>query len=134
MRSAPSTIPSTCLRFGASEAPARLGPALAGTALVLLPAFFRDQFTRGGALAASALLVISSSLLAASRSADGVVLAVLGLSLAAGGLWRALLLRREASASAAADPANTAAPGTAAGPATKTAAATWLYVASVGLG
>ncbi len=100
------------LLFGASEATARLGPALAGTALVLLPVFFRDQLTRGGALAASALLAIASSLVAASRSADGTVLAVLGLGLAAGGVWRALQLRRVGRAGAT----------------------VWLYVACAALG
>jgi hypothetical protein len=100
------------LLFGASEATARLGPALAGAGLVLLPALFRDHLTRGGALLASALLAISSSLLAASRSADGALLAVLGLALATGALWRALLLRREGRAGAS----------------------TWLYAGSVALG
>ena len=100
------------LLFGASEATARVGPALAGVGLVLLPAFFRDQLTRGGALVASLLLAISSSLLAASRGADGALLAVLGLSWAAGAAWRALVMRREGRAGAA----------------------TWLYFASAALG
>ena len=99
------------LLFGASSATARLGPALAGSALVLAPLFFRDQLTRGGALAASVLLAISSSLLAASRSADGTLIAVLGLALAAGGLWRGLTLKRAGQTGGV-----------------------WLYVASVALG
>jgi hypothetical protein len=73
--------------FGASEATARLGPALAGAALVLVPAFFRGSLGRGAALAASALLAVSSTLLAASRSVEGASLALLGLALAAGSLW-----------------------------------------------
>lgn len=73
--------------FGASEATARLGPALAGTALVVVPTFFRGLLGRGGALVSAALLAISSTLLAASRSADGTVLGLLGLALGAGSLW-----------------------------------------------
>src|SRR5260221_4353459 len=68
------------LLFDASSATARLAPALAGTAPGFAPPFFRDQLTRGGALAASGLLAISSSLVAASRSVDGTLLAVLGLA------------------------------------------------------
>ena len=76
------------LLFGAREFTARLGPALAGAALVLAPALFRDKLGRGGALGAAALLAVSTSLLAASRSVDGAALAVLGLSLAVGALMR----------------------------------------------
>jgi 4-amino-4-deoxy-L-arabinose transferase-like glycosyltransferase len=74
--------------FGASDAAARLGPALLGSALVLAPALVRDRLGRGGALAASAVLAISSSLLAASRSADGAVIALFALAFGLGGLWR----------------------------------------------
>jgi hypothetical protein len=80
--------------LGASEATARLGPALAGTGLVLVPVLFREQLGRGGALVASGLLSVGASLLAASRSADGTVIAVLGLLLAAGAVWRAQTLHR----------------------------------------
>lgn len=76
------------LLFGASDATARLGPALAGTALVLVPALLRDALGRGGALAASAVLALSSTLVAASRTADGTTLALLGLALALAALWR----------------------------------------------
>ncbi len=100
------------LLFGASEATARLGPVLAGAGLVLVPALWRDQLGRGGALAASALLAISASLLAASRSADGTLLAVLGLALAGGAAGRAQSLRR----------------------AERAGAAIWLYVAAGALG
>ena len=100
------------LLFGASEATARLGPALAGAALVLAPVLFRDQLGRGSALAASAVLAFSSSLVAASRSADGTVFAVLGLAMAVGALWRAQALRSQER------------PG----------AGRWLYVASAALG
>lgn len=70
------------LVFDASEAVARLAPALFGATLVLAPLFFREALGRGGALTASALLTISAGLLAASRTADGAVLALFGLALA----------------------------------------------------
>ena len=79
----------TALSFfalGASEMTARLAPALCGAGLVLLPWMFRDLLGRAPALATAALLAVSSGLLAASRSADGSVIAlftfVLGLGLA----------------------------------------------------
>src|SRR5262249_4749357 len=75
------------LLFGASEATARLWPALAGVGLALAPALYRDQLGRGVALGASVLLALSSTLLAASRSADGTMLAVLALALAVGSVW-----------------------------------------------
>src|SRR5687768_9463729 len=74
--------------FGASEATARLGPALAGAGLVLVPAFFRGPLGRGAALVVGLLLAVSSTLLAASRSADGTMLALFGLALGAGSLCR----------------------------------------------
>jgi hypothetical protein len=74
--------------FGASEAVARLAPALAGAGLALTPSLFRGVLGRGGALAASALLALATTLVAASRSADGAILAVFGLALGAGALWR----------------------------------------------
>ncbi|MEP7359340.1 MAG: glycosyltransferase family 39 protein, partial [Anaerolineales bacterium] len=76
------------LLFGASDATARAGPALAGALLTLVPALYRQRLGRGPALAAAALLAIASSLLAASRSADGVIFALLGLSAAVGALLR----------------------------------------------
>ncbi len=100
------------LLFGASDATARLAAALAGAGLVLVPALWRDHLGRGQALVASGLLAISSSMLAASRSADGTLLAVLGLALAVGAAWHALALRRAA----------------------RGAAAVWLYVAAGALG
>ncbi len=74
--------------FGASDATARLAPALAGGALVLAPALFRDRLGRGAALTVSGLLAFSPTLIAASRAADGTLLALLGLMLGLGGLWR----------------------------------------------
>jgi hypothetical protein len=74
--------------FGASDATARLGPALAGAALVLVPGLFREALGRGTALVTSALLAVSASLVAASRSADGTLFAVLALGLTLGAVWR----------------------------------------------
>lgn len=70
--------------FGDGAAVARLAPALAGAALVLVPWLYRRVIGRAPALIASGLLAVSSTLVAASRSADGAVLAVLGLSAAVG--------------------------------------------------
>src|SRR6185436_1689466 len=71
--------------FGASEAIARLAPALFGAGLVLLPLFFRDELGRPAALATSGLFTVSAALLATSRSADGAIIALvaLGVGLAA---------------------------------------------------
>jgi uncharacterized protein (TIGR03663 family) len=62
--------------FGANDALARLVPALAGTALVLVPALWRRELGRLGALVTSALLVVSPSLVFFSRTLDGALLAV----------------------------------------------------------
>jgi len=83
------------LIFPPGEWAARLAPALAGSLLVLLPWFFRDWLGRWGALVASGLLAVSSSLIAASRGADGTLLALL-----AWGLALALLRRFAAGGSA----------------------------------
>ena len=66
--------------LAASDATARLAPALVGAALVGLPWFLRDRLGRAGALAASLLLALSPSFLFFSRSLDG------GIVTAAGGL------------------------------------------------
>ena len=60
--------------FRASDMAARLLPALAGSALVVLPYFARDLLGRRGALAASLLLAFSPSWVFFSRTADGPVL------------------------------------------------------------
>ena len=73
---------------GASDASARLGPALFGSALVLVPALLRDQLGRGCALAAGAVLAVSTSLVAASRSADEASSAVFALAFGLAALWR----------------------------------------------
>lgn len=59
--------------FGATDTSARLLPALLGSMLVLLPALVRRQLGRLGALIASALLVISPSLVFFSRDLNAVV-------------------------------------------------------------
>jgi predicted membrane-bound mannosyltransferase len=53
--------------LGASEAMARLVPALSGTLLAILPYFLRRRLGRSGALAASVLLALSPSTLFFSR-------------------------------------------------------------------
>jgi hypothetical protein len=74
------------LIFDAGNAAARLAPALFGAGLVFLPSFFRDRLGRPAALAAGGLLAISASLLAASRAADGAVIALFALGLCLGAL------------------------------------------------
>jgi uncharacterized protein (TIGR03663 family) len=57
--------------LGASNALARLVPALSGTILVILPYFLRRRLGRSGALVASILLTLSSSTLFFSRHLGG---------------------------------------------------------------
>jgi len=77
------------LLLGADTFGARFIPALAGSLLALTPWFFRDLLGRSAALATSALLAISSGLIAASRTSDGTLLTLLAL------LIGLALLRRE---------------------------------------
>jgi len=67
------------LLFGASDAIARLAPAVFGAGVVLLPLFFRKELGREAALVTSGLFAVSAGLLAASRSADGAIFALLAL-------------------------------------------------------
>jgi len=60
--------------LSASDGAARLLPALAGIVLVALPYLLRHRLGRAGALAASALLLISPTLLFTSRDASGDLL------------------------------------------------------------
>jgi uncharacterized protein (TIGR03663 family) len=53
----------------------RLAAALIGTIMVLLPFLFRSAIGRYGALAAALMLAISPTLVAASRSLDGTIVA-----------------------------------------------------------
>lgn len=62
--------------FTANDFTARLAPAIAGTALVLLPILFRRDLGRAGALVASGLLAFSPPLVLFSRTLDGVIPAV----------------------------------------------------------
>jgi uncharacterized protein (TIGR03663 family) len=64
--------------LGASDFVARLGPALLGVALVVLPIGLRRQTGRIGALAASALLAVSPTALYLSRMASGDTPALVG--------------------------------------------------------
>lgn len=61
--------------FGASDAIARLGTALFGTLLPLLPWFLRERLGRVGALVSSLLLALSPAFLYYSRTLDGSVVA-----------------------------------------------------------
>jgi 4-amino-4-deoxy-L-arabinose transferase-like glycosyltransferase len=65
--------------FGASDANARIVPALAGLALVLTPLLVRRRIGRATALVVSALFAISPVLLTTARTASGASLAGLGL-------------------------------------------------------
>ncbi|GAB4526311.1 MAG: hypothetical protein Kow0063_00420 [Anaerolineae bacterium] len=64
--------------LGDNEFAARLGPALLGVALVLLPYGLRRHLGRRGALIASALFAISPTALFFSRTVNGDLGAVLG--------------------------------------------------------
>lgn len=71
--------------LGGSEFAARLGPALLGVALVLLPYGLRSHLGRKGALFASALLAISPTTVYLSRTVNGDIgVAVGGLALTIG--------------------------------------------------
>ncbi len=73
------------LLLGGSEFAARLGPALLGVALVLLPYGLRRHLGRTGALAAAALFAISPTALYLSRTVNGDIgAAVGGLALVVG--------------------------------------------------
>ncbi len=73
----------------ASELSARLVPALIGSVLVLLPVLLRREIGRAGALLASALLLLSASLVYYARDVNGIeISAVCGLA-ALLLLWRA---------------------------------------------
>jgi hypothetical protein len=73
---------------GANDLLARLLPALLGTALVLLPWWWRDWLGPGGALVAALLLAIDPWLAALARTADGVGLTIFLGMLALTSLWR----------------------------------------------
>lgn len=62
--------------LGATDAVARAVPMLVGSAVALSPFFLRGTLGRVGALAAALILATSPSLIYASRSVDGAMLAV----------------------------------------------------------
>lgn len=67
--------------FGPGEGVARLLPALAGVALVMLPLLWRKQVGEVGALSSAALILISPLSLFAARRVDGATLSTLGAGL-----------------------------------------------------
>ncbi|MBE9508788.1 MAG: hypothetical protein IMY86_12155, partial [Chloroflexi bacterium] len=73
---------------GASDALARLWPALLGGALALVPFLFRRRVGRVGALVAGLYLAISPTVLFASRQLDGAILAAAGGMTFLGGIVR----------------------------------------------
>ena len=71
---------------GASDALARLWPALFGSVLALTPFLLRRRIGRVGALAAGLYLALSPTALLASRQLDGAVVAAVGVMAFLGGL------------------------------------------------
>ncbi len=88
--------------LGANDALARLVPALAGTALVLVPVLWRRELGRLGALVTSALLVVSPSLVFFSRTLDGALLAVTCALVSLAFAWRYITDRAAHAANLAA--------------------------------
>ncbi len=86
----PAYVMLTALAFYVLQAgnfAARLIPALAGSALVLAPMFFRDRLGHKAALILAFVLALEPGLLALSRLAGSPILAVSAV-LFAWGLWR----------------------------------------------
>ncbi|MBN1814530.1 MAG: hypothetical protein JXA14_22005 [Anaerolineae bacterium] len=75
---------------GASDALARLWPALLGSMFVLTPLLFRHRVGRVAVLTAGVYLAISPTALFASRQLDGAVVAALGGAVLLGGGLRFL--------------------------------------------
>jgi uncharacterized protein (TIGR03663 family) len=99
------------LLLGGSEFVARLGPALLGLALVLLPYGLRRYLGRAGALAASVLFAVSPTALYFSRAVNGDIGAAVGGVVLVMGLFN--WLDRE--------------------PDSQSSGVTWLYLAAAGL-
>ena len=72
--------------FGASDFMARFWPAIFGTCLVLLPLLYREWLGKSTALLMAGLIALDPVLIGVSRTADGRLLALVGL-LAAAGFW-----------------------------------------------
>jgi len=85
--------------FRASDAAIRLSSALAGAGLVLVPWFLRERLGRKGSLAASFMLALSPTMVHASRTADGAILAALSVAACLTSLDRYLRERRAVSLS-----------------------------------
>ena len=68
--------------FGATDAAARVIPALFGVSLVLLPLLIRRRIGRTAALLLAAMLAISPTMTAVARMAGGAALSAAGLGLA----------------------------------------------------
>jgi len=75
--------------FGSTNFLARLVPALAGTALSLVPLLFRDQLKPRPALILALILAVEPGMLALSRQAASPILAITFLLLAIGFFLRA---------------------------------------------
>lgn len=73
---------------GATDAAARIVPALFGSALVLIPGLLRRELGRAGALIASLLLTFSPALVFFSRNDDGALVAVTCALAACAFAWR----------------------------------------------
>jgi uncharacterized protein (TIGR03663 family) len=73
---------------GASDAIARLWPAVLGSVLVLAPLLFRQRIGRLAALVAGLYLAISPSALFAARQLDGAAVVAAGVLVCLGGLIR----------------------------------------------
>jgi len=80
--------------FGASDALARLWPALFGSLLALTPLLLRRYLGRVGALAAGVYLAISPTALVASRRLDGTMVAAAGVMVSVGAILRFVETRR----------------------------------------
>jgi hypothetical protein len=78
--------------FGSSEFLARFWPAVSGTLLVMVPLLYRERMGRTAAMILAVGLAIEPSLVAASRQADGRILAIAGFAFAVG-----FLLKRNAA-------------------------------------
>jgi len=74
--------------FGGSDLLARLVPALAGVATVLLPWFWRATLGRTAALVVALLFAVDPWLTALSRYADGAALAIFLALLALSAIWQ----------------------------------------------
>lgn len=81
--------------FGTENFLSRLFPALIGTFLIILPAFFRNYFDRKGLLVLSGWIAISPSLVSLSRQIDSTVLLISTF-----GLFVYFLLQKSAKGSA----------------------------------